>query len=419
MKIKIINKSYDEVKSMPSPKHKKPIKQSLVLPTIVKLITIFDFIKAKFKCEKINMDQLNKKEPYLILMNHSAFFDLKIAYKLFAPRKFNIVTTDDAFVGQETLLRYLGCFPTKKFVNDPVLVKDILYVLRKLKKPVLMFPEAGYTIDGTLTTMPNTLGKFVKMMKVPVVIVTTYGSFSRDPLYNNLQVRNVPVSVKMEYAITPEDLKNKTSEELNEIIFSKLKVDGFKWQQENKIKIKEKFRCDYLERVLYKCPTCGKEGFMLGKGITIKCNNCGKEHELDEYGYLKALDNKETFTHIPDWYSYQRNEVKKEIENKTYLLDTEVDIYMLKNFKAIFKVGEGRLIHNNEGFKLNGCNGQLEYTQKADASYSINVDFNWYEIGDIICIGEDERFYCIPKDKTIPVAKVRLAVEELYKLSQK
>ena len=35
----------------------------------------------------------------------------------------------------------------------------------------------------------------------------------------------------------------------------------------------------------------------------------------------------------------------------------------------------------------------------------------------MISIGDkDGLYYCFPKDKTIPVAKARLATEELYKL---
>ena len=50
------------------------------------------------------------------------------------------------------------------------------------------------------------------------------------------------------------------------------------------------------------------------------------------------------------------------------------------------------------------------------ASYTLNSDYFWYEIGDVIGIGDAERlYYCFPKTAT-PVAKARLAAEELYKI---
>ena len=45
-----------------------------------------------------------------------------------------------------------------------------------------------------------------------------------------------------------------------------------------------------------------------------------------------------------------------------------------------------------------------------------NSDYFWYEIGDMVCIGnKDALYYCFPEKEGI-VTKTRLAAEELYKL---
>ena len=81
-------------------------------------------------------------------------------------------------------------------------------------------------------------------------------------------------------------------------------------------------------------------------------------------------------------------------------------------------VGTGRLQHDNNGFILDGCDGKLHYEQSPAASYSVNSDYFWYEIGDIVSIGTNDcLYYCFPKEGDI-VAKTRLAAEELYKLSK-
>jgi hypothetical protein len=43
----------------------------------------------------------------------------------------------DGFVGKEGLLRMIGCIPTRKFMNDTTLVRDMLYTVRELKESVL------------------------------------------------------------------------------------------------------------------------------------------------------------------------------------------------------------------------------------------------------------------------------------------
>lgn len=138
---------------------------------------------------------------------------------------------------------------------------------------------------------------------------------------------------------------------------------------------------------------------------------------MTELGYLKALNCEEKFNHIPDWYSWERQCVKEEIINGTYKLDLPVDIYMLVNTKAVYKVGDGRLVHTVDGFHLTGCEGKIDFTHSPAASYSLYSDYYWYEIGDVICIGDSKTlYYCFPKTKDDIVAKARLATEEMYKL---
>ena len=93
---------------------------------------------------------------------------------------------------------------------------------------------------------------------------------------------------------------------------------------------------------------------------------------------------------------------------------------MMVDYKAIYMVGSGKLIHDENGFHLTGCNGKLDYTQGPLACYSLYSDYYWYELGDMICIGnQDALYYCFPKGSGDVVAKTRLAAEELYKLKKR
>lgn len=418
MKIKTKIRSYEEVMKIQKPKHRRPKKQNLFWRVLIKLLSLFALLPIGFKSRKIGMEKLGKKEPCLILMNHSCFTDFEIAATLLFPRPFNIVTTYDGFVGKNWLMRQIGCIPTHKFVTDVTLVRDIVYAIRKLRSSVLIYPEAGYSFDGRATTLPDSLGGLLKMLKVPVVMIRTSGAFSRNPLYNNLQVRKVPVSADMEYILSPDDIANKSIDELNAILSEQFSFDGFRWQQENKIKITEPFRADSINRVLYKCPNCKSEGKNVGKGTKLICKDCGKEYELTEYGFMKALSGETEFSHIPDWFDWERKCVKEEIERDEYKLDVEVEIRMLVDTKCLYKVGEGRLTHTKAGFHLTGCDGKLDYAQKPKAAYSLNADYFWYEIGDVICLGtNDVLYYCFPKNCGDIVAKTRLATEEIYKIA--
>ena len=362
---------------------------------------------------------VGKDEPCLILMNHSSFTDMKLAYGIFYPQKVGFITSVDAMSGiLGKFMRILGCSPTHKFVTDLSLLKDIEYMLKVNKTHVIMYPEAGYSLDGRTTTLPRKLGVLLKRLNVPVVTVITTGAFARDPMYNMLQIRDVKVSAHVKLLATKEELKEKSVAELDAMIDEAFSFDNFAWQRDNKIVIDEPFRADGLQRILYKCPHCGEENKMEGKGTVLSCSGCGKKWEMDVYGQLSALSGETEYSHIPDWYDWQRECVKKEIEEGKYLIDTDVDIAVQVNLDGICMIGPGHLTHNDEGFRLTSDDGKLNYKQPADFTHTLYADYYWYEIADTIGIGDNEySYFCFPKTE-VSVTKARLATEELYKIAR-
>ena len=418
MKINTKKMSYEDVLKLPRLQHKKPMKPQGWLATIVRVAVAPTLWKTKFSYTTERME-LVKDQPCLILMNHSSFTDMKLAYGIFYPRKMGIVTSVDAMTGiLGKLMRLLGCTPTHKFVTDMSLIRDIEYMLKENKTSVLMYPEAGYSFDGRATTMPRGLGILMKRLGVPVVTVITQGAFHRDPLYNMLQIRDVKVSAHVKCIATPEELKEKSVAELDALLEESFSFDNFAWQRDNKISIDVPFRADGLHRILYKCPHCGVENRMEGKGIHLNCHACGKQWTMDEYGQLAADDGNTEYAHIPDWYQWQRDCVREELENGTYHLDTDVEIAIQVNLDGVCMIGNGHLTHSLEGFRLLGADGALDYSQSATFSHTLYSDYYWYEIGDVIGIGDNEfSYFCFPKEN-ISVTKARLATEELYKMKK-
>lgn len=418
MKIRTQRKSYEEVLNLPRASHRKPLRPNFLLQTAIRAASIPDLWATRFTYETHGMEKV-KDQPCLILMNHSCFLDLMMVSRIFYPKKYSIVCTSDGFVGKSLLMRLLGCIPTQKFVSDVTLIRDMEYMLKEKKTSVLMYPEASYSFDGTATPLPRKMGVLLKKLGVPVVTVITHGAFSRDPLYNSLQKRKVKVSADVTCLATAQEVKSLTVGELDKMLDKAFTFDGFAWQREHNVEIREPFRADGLERILYKCPSCGAEGEMEGKGTGLTCCHCGKRWEMDALGRMKAAAGETEFSHIPHWYAWERQMVCQEIESGAYRLETDVDIGMLVDHKALYMVGSGHLSHSDEGFVLQGCDGALHYTQGPLACYGLYADYYWYEIADVICIGnQDALYYCFPKGKT-PVAKTRMAVEELYKLKKR
>lgn len=424
MKTTIKTLPYDTVMALPRPKYQKPRRPNLFWRTLIRVLSFFGMLGSGFTYESEGMDKLDKKEPCLILMNHTCFLDMEIANRILYPRPLNIVCSNDGFIGffglMQHLMRWIGCVPTQKYVSDLRLIQDMEYCLKTLKTSVLMYPEAGYSFDGTATTLPRRMGILLKKLDVPVVMIETFGLFSRNPLYNELQIRkNAKVSAKVRVLYTQDDIRQKSIQELSDGVEEAFSFDHFAWQKENGLLIDQSFRADGLDRILYKCPHCGAEGHMKGEGIHLTCGHCSKTWELLPNGHMQALEGETEIAHIPDWYRWEREQVRQEILNGTYKLDEDVDIAIQVDYKAIYKVGSGHLIHDQNGFHLTGCDGKLDYSQKPQSSYTLYSDYYWYEIADCICIGDNEvHHFCFPKNEKVSVAKLRLATEEMYKLAK-
>ncbi len=416
MKVKMKRIDYAEAQALPPYPHKQLKKPSILFRMLIRVLSTADLKATRFRYEKKRME-LAGKGPYLILMNHSSFIDLKIASKIFYPMPYHIVTTLDGFIGKEWLLRNIGCIPTQKFTADVQLAKTIMHSINDLRRSVLMFPEAGYSLDGTTTTLPPKMGALFKRLNASIVTVITDGAYLRQPLFNNLRRRNVPTSATVTCLFTQKELQSASAEEIDRAIAKQFAFDNYKNQWDNQVEITEPDRAEGLHRLLYRCPRCQTEGKTLGAGSTLTCTHCGAKYELTTLGRMQALAGDTEFPHIPDWFRWQRECVKAELEKDEYRLQANVEICLVADAKTVYTLGDGVLTHTKDGFTLVNAHGETVCTQTPLASYSVNVDYNWYEIGDIVSIGDKNKlYYCLFKDKDVPVTKARFGAEELYKI---
>ena len=212
MKTTMKTMDYEAVMALPTPEPVLPQSPSLPFRCLIRLLSAFGLAGTHFQYETEGLELVEPGEPCLILMNHSCFLDMEIASRILFPRPYCIVTTSDAFVGLGGLmnwaLRKIGCFPTRTFVTDLGLIRDMEYCLKTLKTSILMYPEASYSFDGTCTPLPRKMGVLLKKLDVPVIMIETFGAFSRNPLYNELQVRKgVKVSAKATCLYTREEIR--------------------------------------------------------------------------------------------------------------------------------------------------------------------------------------------------------------------
>ncbi|HWS30997.1 MAG TPA: lysophospholipid acyltransferase family protein [Clostridia bacterium] len=400
---------------------KKPRRQ--MLRPLIWALSFPPVWKHRAKIVKQGMDGL--KPPYLLLCNHNAFFDFMVASVATFPHRSNSVVAIDAytmpmgkgFTGRAWLLRMVGCICKRKFTNDLVLVRHIKRVIENGDIAVV-YPEARYSLCGTTAVLPESLGKMCKLLKVPVVTLVMHGHHINSPFWNPGDRGVKPTEAEMVRLFTADELAKKSVEEINESIRKAFYYDDFAWQKAHGIRVTEPNRAERLHKVLYQCPACKMEYRMGSKGEKLFCEACGKTWTMSEYGELSADNGETEFSHIPDWYEWERQNVRAEVEKGAYGIRCDVRVTSLPNSKGYIPLGMGTLTHDHNGFTVKGTGeyGDFEMKKPVSTMYSCHIEYEYLNCyGDALDLSTlEDTWFIYPQGRDFSLTKFALATEELY-----
>ncbi len=397
---------------------KYPIRQPVIIVWLIWILSKIILLGKKYKVEKINMEGL--KPPYMLLSNHMHFIDFELGAMGTFPYRVNNVVSIDGYYRRPWLMELIGAICTRKFTMDLHLVKSIKRVLQR-GDILCMYPEARYSPCGVNSYIPDAVGMLIKRNKVPVVTVLHRGNYLSSPFWNYRKKRKVPLRMTMTQVLTPEQIENLSVDEINAIIRDALTYDDYKYQKENGILIKEPFRAEGLHKVLYQCPHCLTESKMASSGAEIFCDECGKRWTLKEDGELSANDGVTEFSHIPDWFNWEREQVRAQVLSGEYSFEDEVEIYSMPRCWRFEKLGMGKLYHDPEnGFVIEGeYNGEKYRVHRTPMqTNSLHVEYDYCYIKPFDCVDvstENDSFYCYPQKQNV-ITKLAFATEAIFEL---
>lgn len=396
-----------------------PVRTKWYLRPLTYILSAPDVAKHRCIIKKINTEGL--KPPFVLLCNHNAFMDFKVATKAIFPWRANYVVAIDGFIGREQLLRNVGCICKRKFTDDIVLIKQLIQTIKN-GDVAIIYPEARYSLCGTTAVLPDSLGKLCKLLKVPVVTLICHGHHINSPFWN-LHDRGVkPTEAEFTQIFDTEALKEASVDEINKKIREMFLYDDYTWQKERGIKITYKGRAEGLHKVLYQCPSCKREYKMTSKGTVLKCGACKKEWNMTELGELEAVSGSTEFSHIPDWYEWERENVRNEVKSGTYSTkELPVRVDTLPNAKKFIPLGEGILIHDMNGFKVTVTDRDgdtHEMVKNVPSLYSCHIEYEYLgKYGDCVDLNtltDTWYIYPDPEKCDFSVTKMALATEELF-----
>ena len=318
-------------------------------------------------------------------------------------------------------MRNVGCIGKRKFVPDMSLVKQIDYSINQLNNICMLYPEARYSLIGTPAILPDSLGKMIKKYRFPVATLIAHGHHLHQPVWN-LRKHRVKIKAEMTYLFSPDEIDTYSVEEINERIRLAFQYNDYQYQVDQAIKMKDKNRAQNLHKVLYKCPHCLDEHHMTTRARDIFCGKCGNTYHLDVYNQLHHTDDRGIFTMIPEWFEWQRKMVKEEVENQRYEITTDVYIDALPNSSGFYRLGVGKLTHNQKGFVLHADLGKdtLHLEKPVLSQYGVHVEYDYFGKGDCVSIStNNDTYYLFPVNQDVPITKYHFATEELYIFEEK
>ena len=321
------------------------------------------------------MANLPKKEPYLLLGNHSCMLDPFWA-GIYIPRGVKSMASaavlNVPYLGK--WLRMCGCFPKMKYTKD----RNSMRLLQEnydAGYPILLFPEGNRSWDGRLGPVGEGIGRLIKRMRCKVVFVTLPTASLYQPRWAKYP-RWVPIEVNYEGPV--EYGEDWSAHDIWKDVVQKITVTP-------KISGNPRtfgFRMAHgLSKYLWACPSCFTlDGLKVSKedGNCIECQHCSSKWELTVENKMLG-DNELTvssaFDSIAAHFGENPTVNKDDFENKGVALSCQEATILKRNKKTnkMERFRQGTLAVTAEGLRISSTNEEWQVPHKEITAISVEI----------------------------------------------
>ncbi len=352
------------------------------------------FFKLRYNFTVKNEESITPK-PCLIMSNHLTTLDPFMLSKSFR-RPLYFITSDDLFTIPvlSRLIRFLVApIPKSKSKSD---LNTIRFTLKVLKEggSVAVFPEGNRSLSGGPWGIDISTAKFAKLAKVPLVLYKLQGGYGADPRWGK-GVRKGKATGSIVKIIPTEELAKMSVEEVYQEIVSTLVSDDYLQGEE----FFGKNRAEFLERALYRCPSCGGWNTLHSKKHTLSCKNCSFETEYMPNLTFRPVQGELPYPHVKEWFDEQRLALKEYAKNakndEVLFFDEGLEARKIVNRRKRIKLGLANMQADKNGvtIRLKDESIRLEFSQLVGATVLGKRKINFYlPDGNTLQLKGSERF---------------------------
>lgn len=291
-----------------------------------------------------------RKEPYLMLANHTFLFDVvHVPLRLRKPPF--IVASEELFVRQPTkfIFKWIArVIPKSKGASDLRTARGIIGAVKR-GYPVLIFPEGDTTFYGETKNIEFSTMKLIKKLKVDVVTCNVKGGYLSKPRWAEGKRKRRIVEMDYHITIKKEELKELNLDQIYEKISDALYHNHYAYQKEHMISHKGTTLAKGLENIIYVCPECKGINTFETNGNELTCTKCNTKGHVNEYGFIEGFK----FDNTIDWDNFQRGFTK---ELRASVIESTGLLYFIR-FEDSVKELEGNvsIVYKEDHFHVSGA----------------------------------------------------------------
>ena len=286
------------------------------------------FFQTFYRLRIDRSDIKDLKPPYLVVAGHSCWFDYIIVGSSLFPTRLNFVGAYNFFRDRTlaSLFKHLGVIPKFQYTKDIQSIKMMKLCVDD-GGALVLFPHGCLSNDGRPGGYASIgVAKLVKFLDVPVVSVKTDGGYLTRPRWTKTSRRG-RIETKVSVALTIEQVRDLSSNEIYERLMESIRYDDYKWQRERMIPFKAMKPAEGVEFVLYKCPKCESEFSLYSEDNRLTCRECGNTVIMNKYLLFEPADSKTVlFDGIDKWFDYQIDCLFKEISNPAFCMEAATEL---------------------------------------------------------------------------------------------
>ncbi len=323
--------------------------QDFLLWLLKPLVHIWMWLDAKRTVIKDPSVDFKRKEPYVLLANHTFMFDVVHVPLPFKKTPF-IIASQTLFTKQPSkfLVKQVAhVIPKSKGKSDITTIKSIFNALSK-GYPILIFPEGDTTFYGQTGYVEESTMKLIKKMNVDVIVCNVRGGYLSKPRWATGKRKNRRAEFFYKVVITKEQLATLSPEEIGKIVNDAMAHNAYEYQRSRMIPHPGKQLAEGLENCIYVCPNCQGINTLQTNGNKIYCASCHTEGHIDQYGFIHGF----AFDNLLDWDAYQRR--YSEPLRMTRLESTGTLFFMNREDDSQRLVGSVNVVYENGYLNLTG-----------------------------------------------------------------